>query len=156
MDVVVKIGEVKKGQKQDILKATLGSCVGIAFIRRDTGLAALAHCLLPSGPSTLSIGAKYVTQAVPSLISLLGLRPEDYVHVEAHLAGGANMFNMAGDKMQNVGKKNAELAVSLIDELGIKISTRQFGGNSAYQMSVDCSKGTVQVNNIKALRDDHE
>jgi chemotaxis protein CheD len=152
MHILVKIGEVKKGHDQDVLKATLGSCVGIAFIRRDTGMAALAHCLLPSGPSTFSIGAKYVTQAIPSLISVLNLNPEDYEHVEAHLAGGANMFNVKGEQLQNVGKKNAELAVSLVKELGIKIISKHFGGTSAYQMTINCSNGTVQVNNIISSR----
>lgn len=70
----VGIGEVVIGRTNAVLKATLGSCVGIAFFWNKGGVCGLAHCLLPESPkSVLSIGVRYVDQAVPSLFALMQL-----------------------------------------------------------------------------------
>ena len=43
----VGMGEVRIGRRGEILRATLGSCIGIGVIWRQGGRCALAHCLLP-------------------------------------------------------------------------------------------------------------
>ncbi|MGA7816957.1 hypothetical protein [Caballeronia sp.] len=61
---VVRIGEVKTAGRDVILRATLGSCVGIGVLWRSRGLYALAHCLLPDAPpgevSDAGQGARYL------------------------------------------------------------------------------------------------
>ncbi|MEJ0004348.1 MAG: chemotaxis protein CheD [Pararobbsia sp.] len=50
VEVVVRIGEAKAAS-HGVLKATLGSCVGIGLLWRARQRCALAHCLLPESPS---------------------------------------------------------------------------------------------------------
>lgn len=68
----------------------LSSCVGIAFIWTKGGRCGLAHCLLPKSPSSNGlIGARYVSQAVPSLLLLMGIKELDHPNGQVILAGGA-------------------------------------------------------------------
>ena len=48
----VKIGELRRGRTGEVLKTTLGSCVGIAILWKARGRYALAHCLLAESPSS--------------------------------------------------------------------------------------------------------
>jgi chemotaxis protein CheD len=148
----VKIGEVKTGRKPDILKATLGSCVGIAFIWPEKGLFALAHCLLPIAPENSSeLGAKYVTQAIPSLIKLMGAKPENFGAIEVYLTGGANMVESTkGPANPNhIGVQNSETAERLLRQKGFKIKKMEVGGIAAKQITIDCTTGTVEMSEIK-------
>src|SRR5579872_1204538 len=91
----VGMGEIKIGTGSDILHAILGSCVGIGFIWKNGNRCGLAHCLLPEAPMQIcSIGARYVSQAVPSLLLMMGIKEHDYPDIEVILAGGARMLKV--------------------------------------------------------------
>jgi chemotaxis protein CheD len=147
-DIHVKIGEVKVGRSGDLLKATLGSCVGIAFIWRSKGLFGLAHCLLPDAPETTStIGAKYVSQAVPSLIALLKIKPENVNEIEVFYAGGGNMMSqLAKRNVDHVGLLNIAAAKKYLSAHGFKFKELDVGGEVGRQIFLNCSSGEVYVN----------
>lgn len=46
----VRIGQLAVERRPVILKATLGSCVGVAMLWHERGVYGLAHCLLPTAP----------------------------------------------------------------------------------------------------------
>jgi len=150
-DIHVKIGEVKVGRTGDILKATLGSCVGIAFIWRSKGIFGLAHCLLPDAPEvTTIIGAKYVSQAVPSLIALLKIKPGDVKEIEVFYAGGGNMMSqLAKRNIDHVGLLNIAAAKRHLSSKGFKFKELDVGGDVGRQIFVDCTSGEVYVNRFE-------
>jgi chemotaxis protein CheD len=79
----VAMGQLKLGARTDQLQALLGSCVGIGLIWKKGGVCALAHCLLPECPQMADeFGARYVNQAVPSLLRLLGATAADLDDIE--------------------------------------------------------------------------
>ncbi len=152
-EIHVKIGEVKVGRVGDLLKATLGSCVGIAFLWKEKGVCGLAHCLLPeSHENTNMIGAKFVNQAIPSLMVLLKIKPENISEIEVHIAGGGNMmFQLSQRNIDHVGKQNVTAAQNKLKELGFKIKTSDVGGDEGRQIYVDCSSGDVRINRLQKI-----
>jgi chemotaxis protein CheD len=147
----VKIGEVKVGKEGDLLKATLGSCVGIAVLWKSKNRYALAHCLLPESPSTTyQIGGKYVDQAVPSLLSMLGIKADQYGELEVYLAGGGNMMEQLSRRNpHHIGLQNAAAAKKVITGLGIKIKDAMLGGEQAHQISINCTTGQVLMSKLE-------
>jgi chemotaxis protein CheD len=143
----VKIGEVKLGRSGNILKATLGSCVGISFYWPEKKLYGLAHCLLPRAPvATTQIGAKYVSQAIPSLMAMMKISEEDIPKIEVRVAGGANMMvQLARSNPHHIGIQNSETAKELLEKLGFKIKVMEVGGDQGRQICVDCDTSEITI-----------
>ena len=81
LDQLVRIGEARHAT-QGVLRATLGSCVGIGLIWRNQRRCVLAHCLLPNAPMPGQgpvydddrdprYCARYVDRTLPVLFRLL-------------------------------------------------------------------------------------
>jgi chemotaxis protein CheD len=148
---LVATGEVKVGRRGEVLTALLGSCVAIGLIWRKGGRCALAHCLLPESPdATLRIGARYVNQAVPSLLALLGAGQEDYADVQVIVAGGANMLG-AARLSRRVGNENAAAARRYLEQSGLHISHMDVGGRSGRTISINSADHTFSINTITRI-----
>ncbi|MBS1984477.1 MAG: chemotaxis protein CheD [Bdellovibrionales bacterium] len=146
-EIHVKIGEVKIGRKDKILKATLGSCVGIAFYWPERSLSGLAHCLLPAAPqSTTEIGAKFVSQAVPSLIALMKITLEDIPSIQVSVVGGGNMMHqLARPNAQHIGEQNVAYAKAELHKRGFQIRLQETGGEVGRQVCLDGATGEITV-----------
>lgn len=146
-EIHVNIGEVKIGRSGDLLKATLGSCVGIAFVWRDKNICGLAHCLLPEADeSSFNINAKFVSQAIPSLIAMLKIRPENINEIQVSIAGGGNMMSQLFRKnIDHVGTLNIIAAQKYLKQYGLKFSELDTGEDVGRQILVNCSSGEVSV-----------
>ncbi len=144
----VGIGEIKVAGGGKFLRSTLGSCIGIGFIWRKGGRCALAHCLLPIAPGPLlQLGARYVNQAVPSLVTLMGLRSSDFPDVEVIVAGGARMFSISQNSA-NIGRQNAEAAAETLAKRGFVVAHSQVGGRRGRQIIIDCAAQQFQITHI--------
>lgn len=144
----VGIGEVKVGVPHERLKATLGSCVGIALLWKKGGRCGLAHCLLPAAPGPFArLGGRYVDQAVPSLLAMMGIKPADYPDVEVVVAGGARMFSIRTTSA-NVGKTNTDAAQRCLQQAGLCVTHLEIGGRRGHQIVIDCSDYTYAVTQI--------
>lgn len=147
----VGMGQLKIGSHSESLQAVLGSCVGIGFIWKKGGRCGLAHCLLPEAPQQdACIGARYVSQAVPSLLRLMGVREEDYPDVEVILAGGASMFGSASTRLQ-IGQQNVAAAQKYLQQCGLNVRHTDLGGKCGRQMQIDCSDQTFSITDLVAL-----
>ena len=108
----------------------LGSCIGLALVDRRTGVAGLAHIVLPGGaPTPDDPPVKYAPIGVPLLIEELLALGARRTRLEAVLVGGASMFAASPSSGLEVGQRN-EAAVR--DELGrmrIPVLAAATGGN---------------------------
>lgn len=149
-DIHVGIGGVKVGTPPAVLKAILGSCVGIGFLVPSRSIYGLAHCFLPSGPEENSLGSgKFVTSAVPSLLHLLGMTKYDAPLIEAVVAGGASMYGHQPHSTQKVGELNAKMALEVLNEYKIKIIHQDLGLFHGRQIIIDCSSGKFFIRNLQ-------
>lgn len=150
----VGMGQLKIGARSERLQAMLGSCVGIAFIWRKGGCCGLAHCLLPEAPAATRLrapigppAARYVSEAVPSLLRMMGAREADYPDIEVILAGGANMLQGRSSRLQ-IGQQNVAAAQKYLQQLGLSVRYCRLGGKHGRTMLIDCARQTYVVNDI--------
>ncbi|RDU97608.1 chemotaxis protein CheD [Trinickia dinghuensis] len=146
-DIHVRMGEIAIGRGPDLLRATLGSCVGIAMLWRERDVYGLAHCLLPGDGQAGSrrcaangdTSARYVTDAVPCLLRLMNITAEARRSIEVVLAGGASMMAPArATKYGAIGDQNVRMACGLLASLGMSIVHADVGGEHGRQLIVDC------------------
>ncbi len=144
----IGIGQLAVAGSPTIMKATLGSCVGVALLWRERGAYGLAHCLLPEATNGASgMGARYVDQAIDSLLRLLKAEPGRHAEIEAHIAGGGNMMQRAqpAGRPPHIGQLNIEAAMRHLAQRGIAIRSADVGGSQARQMLLDCARAEVSV-----------
>ena len=149
----VGMGQLSVGTHGEQLQALLGSCIGIGFIWKKGHCCGLAHCLLPEAPGADgafgALGARYVSQAVPSLLRMMGARQADYGDIEVVLAGGASMFGPRSSRLQ-VGKQNAQAAQKYLDQCGLHVSFCALGGRHGRQLLIDCAHHSYAVTDVVA------
>lgn len=145
-DQHVKIAEVKVGTTGDVLKACLGSCVGIAFVWKEKKLYGLAHCFLPEGDDNLhEISARYVNQGIVSLMKMMKIKKEDVPNIEVHIAGGGNMMNqLIKSKRGQIGKHNSDATAKWLAHYGFKVKKSDLGLDRGVKIYVDCTTGEVE------------
>jgi chemotaxis protein CheD len=139
-DLHVKMCEVRTGSGRQVLRTTLGSCVGIGLLWRGRDLCGLAHCLLPESSSrSAAPSAKFVTDALPSLLQMMGAARADHAQLEAVIAGGACMVQPVRPAPYGlIGEQNTQVATRLLTEAGIRVIHTDVGGTSGRQLSIDC------------------
>lgn len=149
-DIQVRMCEVKVGSGRDMLRAILGSCVGIGLLWRRRGIYGMAHCLLPESPhESPGHGAKYVTGAMPTLLSMMELGRSQQDEVEAVIAGGACMVqHTVMPRHGLIGEQNARMAQRLLAETRIRVVHVDVGGESGRQLVIDCAQHQFAVKTI--------
>ena len=141
----VAMGQIRIGAGSDQLQALLGSCIGIAFLWKKRGCCALAHCLLPEAPQLpCELGARYVSQAVPSMLRLLGATAADYPDIEVVVAGGATMLSNCSSRLQ-IGQQNADAAQKYLRQHGLNVQYCRVGGKCGRTLAVDCATSSFRV-----------
>ncbi len=151
--VNVHIGEVKIAKNGELLKAILGSCVGIGIIWKEKQICGLAHCLLPESPEkTFEIGARFVDQAIRSLVAMMKIRPEDVKSVDVVIVGGGNMTSPgATNASKLVGENNFSVALREAKALGLHIVHSDGGGEAGRKIFVDAADYSYWVEKIPRI-----
>ena len=145
----VGMGQLSVGAHDDQLQALLGSCIGIGFLWKKGGRCGLAHCLLPEAPRLDgSLGARYVNQAVPSLLRLMGVRLADYPDIEVVVAGGGCMLDACSERFQ-IGQQNIAAAKKHLALHGLHVQFMDVGGKGGRTLTIDCATQHVHVSAIE-------
>lgn len=149
----VHIGEVKIAKKGELLKAILGSCVGIGIMWKEKKICGLAHCLLAESPTcTFEIGGRFVDQAIRSLIALMKIRNEDLDEVEVVIIGGGNMTSPGATKIDElVGANNFKVALREAKKHGLRIIYSDGGGEVGRKIFVDASNCSFKLEKIPRI-----
>ena len=125
----VKMGELRVTNARDgeLSVIGLGSCIGLALTDAQTGVAGLAHVVLPAAPDGVDVSAapaKYADSAVPALVAAMvgvGARRR---RLRAVVVGGAQMFPTGLD----IGARNASAISRALAEAGIPLQASDLGG----------------------------
>lgn len=152
-DIRVRMCEASIGQPGDVLHAVLGSCVGIGLLWRKRGMCALAHCLLPEAPpGDTGPAAKYVSSALPALLTHLGASKAQYTEIDAVIAGGACMVPRAKTPRHGqIGEQNAQTARRLLAAAGIRVVHADLGGDLGRRLRIDCTEYHYESHTIAGL-----
>jgi chemotaxis protein CheD len=127
----------------------LGSCVALALHDPVTGIAGLAHILLPSigaGPPSVR-PAKYADTAVPLLVEEMrrhGARKK----LIAKMAGGARMFAALLPSGINMGERNVEATRAALARLRIPIVGEDVGGEYGRSVRFVAATGLMTIRSL--------
>ena len=151
----VGIADVRTGGPGQVLAAVgLGSCVAVAIRDRSRRRGSLAHIMLPQQ----SYGrrrpgenmCKYADVAVPEAVRALehiGCRRSE---MEAKIAGGANIFDLGrGAEGTDIGSRNVEAVVRVLEEQGIRLMASDVGGREGRTVEFSIDSGDLLVKTVR-------
>ncbi|MFB6089861.1 MAG: chemotaxis protein CheD [Halobellus sp.] len=149
----------------ELVTSGLGSCVGIALVDPEAGVAGLAHAMLPNAsdgrretdggsPAAVSDAredgdaeadeAKYVDTAVRGLLRSMVDAGADRSRIEARVAGGSAMFEFDSGAGR-IGERNVAAAEDVLADHGVPIVASDVGGDHGRSLSLDASTGALSV-----------
>lgn len=140
----VRMGEiaVSATEGDELIALGLGSCIGLALIDSKSGVAGLAHVVLPESRDSGSEPGKFADLAVPELISRMR-RAGAGERMEAVLTGGARMFELGSEL--DIGARNEAAVREALAHARIKVAAAATGGNRGRTVKVLPGQGTVSV-----------
>jgi chemotaxis protein CheD len=148
---MVRMGELAATAGGGVLCTIgLGSCVGVALVDDDHGVAALAHVVLPDSTPHRRGGAvetpgKFADTALPLLVERAVGEGAGRRQLRAVLVGGASMFALRrGGDAQEVGERNVSAVRDALRRLAVPVAAEDVGGGSGRTVRVQAD-GTVRV-----------
>jgi chemotaxis protein CheD len=125
----VRMGEfaVSSTAGDELVAIGLGSCIGLALVDREAGVAGLAHVVLPESQGKPGPAAKFADLAIPDLITRLVEAGAERRRLQAVLIGGARMFTVGASL--DIGARNSEAVREALGKERIKIHAEEIGGN---------------------------
>ncbi len=140
----VQPGQMVLSAEPRTLSTILGSCVAVCLWDRETGAGGMNHYLLPSRPGNAVSSHRFGDVAVPELVDrllALGARRE---RMDGKVFGGARVLD-AGDGVDHLGIRNAEIAVELLRREGIPVIGGDVGGRRGRRVLFDLQTGQAWV-----------
>ncbi|PIE71050.1 MAG: hypothetical protein CSA22_04810 [Deltaproteobacteria bacterium] len=135
--------------RRDItLEAFLGTCVGVAISDPVNGVGGLIHLLLPEPVSQTSIDTpeKYASTGLPIFIQALLDSGAETKNMTATVAGGALIRPISRqDIYLNIGGRTAEVALNLLQSVGIHVETAETGGFTTSCLELDLSTFDTRI-----------
>jgi chemotaxis protein CheD len=129
----------------------LGSCLGITFYDPVKKIGAMAHAMLPDIEKARKTTNRhrFVNSCIQEMVEEFEKLGCPKGRIVAKLFGGAHMFSFINtDSVLNVGQKNIEMALSLLKELGIRITGQEVGGTFGRTIEFNLDTGMVRVKTI--------
>lgn len=153
--VFVMPGEAHFAQQPAILKTILGSCVGITFWNRRTGVGALCHGVLPKHPDTGADHYRYVDSAIRGVLTQLenlGIRRSE---IDVKVFGGADVISNLGHTrgQATVGRQNWETALDVLQNEDLRVTAKDIGGATGRALRFHTGSGAVFIRRISRMPD---
>lgn len=147
-NIIVQAGEsaVRKTQKK-ILKANLGSCIGIAIWDDVNEVGGILHTLLAKPYSNFTdIPEKYASTGLPKFIDELVKEGGNIDNFKAAVAGGS--FPSSPDSFDflvNIGGKTSEKVSSILKHYKIPITKWETGGFFSCSLNLNLETFHVEI-----------
>lgn len=145
------------------IKTVLGSCVAIIMRSPRTGVAAIAHCLLPrAGVSAYSLprqeALKYVDTTTEILLDTFRRRNIAWDELDVKLFGGADSMHPESleGSHYGVGSANSEAALAALAAQGLAPSACDIGGRRGRVLEFHTGTGEVLLKRLPGIRRHHE
>jgi chemotaxis protein CheD len=140
----VRMGEIEVSKRtgEELVTRGLGSCIGLALIDPASGVAGMAHIVLPESSGSTSEPGKFADLAVPALIDEMQRAGAVRRRLDAVVAGGARMFELGE---MDIGARNAAAVKAGLAGFGIKIRAAETGGNRGRTLRLTVGEFMVTV-----------
>lgn len=131
----------------EIITYALGSCIGICLWDPPLKLGALIHIMLPINmePGRKNT-MKYADTGIKETLNQLAAKGARKERLVAKIAGGAKMFEVAGNSnLGNIGARNIESVKMNLRKEGIKLVAENVGGSVARTLSFYPATGVGEI-----------
>ncbi|RXZ76939.1 chemotaxis protein CheD [Paenibacillaceae bacterium] len=150
----VGMADLKVAQDGAVIRTTgLGSCVGVTLFDAKVRVAGMAHVMLPTSTIARETNfnlAKYADSAIPELVGRMLAEGALLRHLEAKLAGGAQMFNLPGQSdTMRIGPRNVESCKLVLSKYVIPIIGEDTGGNYGRTIELDSMTGKLHIRSVQ-------
>jgi len=124
--------------EEELVSIGLGSCVGVAVLDRESGVAGLAHVMLPEANAAYSAPAKFADRAIPALIASVERLGAQRGRLVAVLVGGAQMFGKGGadGSALDLGARNEAAVRAALALEEVPVEAAATGGGRGRTMRV--------------------
>lgn len=123
-------GEFAIGSKpEDIIAATLGSCVAVCLYDNVANVGGMNHILLPD-QNNIQVQRRFGSADMERLINAMQRHGADRSRLLAKVVGGASMLAGATE----IGARNVEFCLSYLKAEGIRCMGQSVGGIRARQV----------------------
>ncbi len=150
MATVVPTGGMIIG-KQGMLKAFLGSCVGLALHDPVANVGGILHILLPEPVCDIPDyhHSYYASTGIPVFIDSMKNEGAKIENMSAFIAGGALLDALSPqDKDLNIGHRTLEITLSLIKHNHITIKMLEASGVNPFCLTLQIETGTCKIDPI--------
>jgi len=149
----VGIGEIKTSRNPyAVLTAYgVGSCISVCLHDPMIPVAGMAHVLLPKikeGSAKENRNA-YADVAVPELVKRMLRKGAVKRRMTVQLAGGASVVKSVPHPNGDIGKRNIDEVKRLLDEMNLKISCMDVGGNHSRTIRFHVGTGEMKVSSAR-------
>ena len=134
---------VAGGTQPRLLKAYLGTCVGVIIVDETSGIGGLIHLLLPEPVNSQNVDhpEKYAVTGMPLFVERLielGARPENMCAV---VAGGALVGPLAPRDMNlDIGGRTADAVMDILRQKKIAVAEAETGGFFTCSIELDMQR----------------
>ena len=138
-------------QKELVLEACLGSCVGVTICDKEAKVGGLIHLLLPerTGCSKKDKPELYAKTGPPIFIRALCKAGADKSRMEACVAGGSLIGLVSEiDLDLDIGGRTAEIAREILSSESIPVHQAETGGYLGYRLGLDLKSFNSSVQSI--------
>ena len=148
--IAVGLGEMKVmiGGQSTLACLGLGSCVGIAAYDPSSGVAGMAHFVLPEDDGRTIPGgrAKFVDTGLARLLEAMIKKGAMKSRLVVKLAGGARMaLAGANDVIFKIGERNAAAAKEALRGEGMRLAASDLGGSHGRTLRMNVETGEVTI-----------
>ncbi len=142
--IIVGVGDLKIAASPNIIKTSLGSCIGVVLYDNINKVGGLLHIMLPKCKERGGKPSKYADTGIPLLVDLMVNQAKSKKNLlTARIFGGAKMFNVNSD-IFDIGRINAIETERILGQMNIRIVASRIGGTKGHQISLDTNTGTVK------------
>lgn len=138
-------------EKDIILEACLGSCVGVTIWDKEARVGGLIHLLLPewTGYGEIAKPMLYAKTGLPIFINALCEAGADKKRMEAYVAGGALIGPVSQlDIELNIGGRTSEIVQKILADESIVVRQAETGGLFGYRLSIELRSFCSSINLI--------
>jgi chemotaxis protein CheD len=147
--VVVGVGDLAVSNDPSVVLTTysLGSCIGVTIYDAVARVGGLLHIMLPDSSINPARAAHqpamFADTGVPALFRIAYQMKADKHRVVICVAGGAQMMDQGG--VFNIGKRNHDAVVALLNQHGLKVQATQVGGLVSRTILFNIRTGEVRL-----------
>ncbi len=129
----------------------LGSCVAVCIVDPVRAIGGINHYMLPLWNGSGLESPKYGNVAIDKLISkilVLGCNPRNLV---AKVFGGGEVLSVQSNTQYNIGLRNVEIALEILEEKNIPVVSSSLGGKLGRKIIFRTHTGEVKHYFIKKM-----